>query len=364
MRRDTLLDFFDDLAVQFRQLPRPRRRLPYAPAGHTPRSVTPRTGSRHACKPRASRAATRSSSGARTGPSGSSRSGAASAAASSSCRSTTARRPTFSLKVRADRRRRGVVLVGDEVTLPADGRPPVWRLHDLGRCTGSRRPGDGARSPVTITRRRRRRDHLHLGRHRRAEGRRHHPSQRAGEHRAGRTRGAEVSQVGAAVLPDPLPEPAAAQPHVRPGDGDVRAADAAGRGDLHARATTRGTIVRRSRRGASRCWCRCRRSSTCCASTCRGASRQPPTPDAGEDALREALVALPPASIARSAGSSGASSSARRRSKPALEEFWGRLGFAGDPGLRPHRNRADRHAESSVLGAARARSASRLPASR
>ena len=40
---------------------------------------------------------------------------------------------------------------------------------------------------------------------------------------------------GAAVLPDPVPQPAAAQPHVRPGDGDVHPADAARHGRLHAR---------------------------------------------------------------------------------------------------------------------------------
>ena len=52
-------------------------------------------------------------------------------------------------------------------------------------------------SPDVVDRaRRRRRDHLHVGRDRRAEGRRHHAPQRAGEHRPGRARGPEVPEVG------------------------------------------------------------------------------------------------------------------------------------------------------------------------
>ena len=46
-----------------------------------------------------------------------------------------------------------------------------------------------------------------------------------------------------------------------------------------------------------------------------------------------------------------------------LEEFWGAR-VRRHPGLRPHRDRADRHAEPSVQDQARDRSASRSPASR
>ena len=46
-------------------------------------------------------------------------------------------------------------------------------------------------------RRRYRRDHLHLRRHRRSQGRRHHPPQHPREHRADRARDREVSAVGA-----------------------------------------------------------------------------------------------------------------------------------------------------------------------
>ena len=39
---------------------------------------------------------------------------------------------------------------------------------------------------------------------------------------------------GSPFFPDPLPESAAAEPHVRPGDGDLHPSDAAGRGGFHA----------------------------------------------------------------------------------------------------------------------------------
>ena len=74
---------------------------------------------------------------------------------------------------------------------------------------------------------------------------------------------AKYQQLHAAVPADPLPEPAAAQPHVRPGDGDVRAADAAGRGRLHAQLRARRHRAADPRRGGSRCSCACRRSSRC-----------------------------------------------------------------------------------------------------
>ena len=167
-------------------------------------------------------------------------------AASSSCRSTTARRPTFSRASAASSRRK-LVLIGQDV-------PPLRR--------GDRRRAglEAARARLAATRdaagaarrrdraRRRRRDHLHVRRDRRAQGRRHHPPQRPGEHRAGRARGPEVPEVGQAVLSAAVPESAAAQPHVRPGDGDVHSADAAGHRRLHARLQPGGDRRRRSRR--------------------------------------------------------------------------------------------------------------------
>ena len=50
---------------------------------------------------------------------------------------------------------------------------------------------------------------------------------------------AKIPAVGQAVSPDPVPQPAAAQPHVRTGDGDVRAADAARPRGVHAQLLAR-----------------------------------------------------------------------------------------------------------------------------
>ena len=85
---------------------------------------------------------------------------------------------------------------------------------------------------------------------------------------------AEIPAIGPAILPDPVPEPAAAEPHVRPGDGDLRAADAAGR-VMFMRGYNPPEIVAADQvaRG-SRCWCRCRRSSTSCANTSAARSRR------------------------------------------------------------------------------------------
>ena len=156
--------------------------------------------------------------------------------------------------------------------------PPARRRGSCTSSNGRRSSRPRARPRGRHRARRRRRDHLHLGRDRRAQGRRDHPPQRPGEHRARRAGGPEVPQVGAAVLPAALPEPAAAQPHVRAGDGDVHSADAAGRRRFHARLQPGATSSRRSGAAASRCWCRCRRFSTCCASTCCALAPELATP--------------------------------------------------------------------------------------
>ena len=174
---------------------------------------------------------------------------------------------------------------------------------------------------------------------------------------------AEVPEVRAAVPPDPLPEPAAAQPHVRPVDGDLHPADARRHGRLHAQLQPARHRPRRSRRGASRCSSACRRSSTCCASTSSARVPEAAEPPPRQDALAgrwwryrrvHRLFGLKFWAFVVGAAPLD----------PELEEFWGRLGLRRHPGLRPHRDRADRHAESSVQHAARARSASRSPASR
>ena len=100
-----------------------------------------------------------------------------------------------------------------------------------------------------------------------------------------------------------------------------------GIGRLHARATTRARSSRRSGSAASRCSCPCRRSSTCCASMSLrvgAGSRDVPGP---KQHFAPALVAVPRDPSAVRAGSSGRSSSARRRSTATLEAFWSELGF-------------------------------------
>ena len=161
-----------------------------------------------------------------------------------SCRWTTARRPICS-RASAQIVKREVVLVGDEVTPPAGVTGEVWKLR--GRRSGSRLPSaqDAARARRGAStadgprpdgqRLVARRDHLHVRRDGRSEGRDDHASQRPREHHPDRAGDREVPEVRAAVSSDSLPEPAAAQPHVRPVDGDVRAADARRHGGLLAR---------------------------------------------------------------------------------------------------------------------------------
>ena len=104
---------------------------------------------------------------------------------------------------------------------------------------------------------------------------------------------AKYQKLHAPVPADPVPEPAAAQPHVRTGDGDLRSADAARAGRLHAqllarrhrpadpRAPDLGSRLRpEDPRGAARLH-RPRRA--------RGGGTA-----AGRDALGQTVVALPP----------------------------------------------------------------------
>ncbi len=179
-----------------------------------------------------------------------------------------------------------------------------------------------------------------------AQGRRHHPPQRAREHRSRRARDPEVPEVGQALLSAPVPEPAAAQPHVRPGDGDLHPADAAGHRDLHAR--LQPGRDRRADQEATRLGARVGAEDSRRAEGARAArSRRIRRVRRTEAARREALVALPqdPSRlrpevlvVRRRRGA------ARRRARSVL----GRARLRRDPGLRPDRNRADRHAEPSV----------------
>ncbi len=104
------------------------------------------------------------------------------------------------------------ILTGDTVGEVTSTRP-VWPLAGLTAYAADASP------PAEVGRRRRGRGDLHLRRHLRAEGRGPHPPQHPREHRPDRTGDRQVPPLRAAVPADPLPEPAAAQPHVRPGDG-------------------------------------------------------------------------------------------------------------------------------------------------
>ena len=112
-------------------------------------------------------------------------------------------------------------------------------------------------------------------------------------------------------------------------------------------ATTRTTSSARSRRAASRCSCRCRRSSTCCASTSCAWRRIAPRCRRPGEHFTAAMVALPrrPSRVRLEV------LELRRRRGAARSGARGVLGTARlrrDSGLRPHRDRADRQPQSPV----------------
>ena len=230
--RDTLIDFFDDLARArgdflvyddgFRS-----RGYTYARGRARARAASPR-----ACTSSGCARATRLSSGARTARSGSSRSGAACSRGIVVVPIDYRASPDFLARVSRIVAAK-LVLIGQDVPPLAERRSArrSWKLHELDWP----RAATAAAAASTI------------GRDDVAEiiftsGATAEPKGVVITHRnvlanivPVEREVAEVPEVGPAVLPAALPEPAAAQPHVRPGDGDVHPADAAGRRRLHAR---------------------------------------------------------------------------------------------------------------------------------
>jgi len=253
-----------------------------------------------------------------------------------------------------------LVLVGQDVP-PLHAAPgtsdslaaPVWALHEIEwpEAVGGRQSAvSGQQSAVGPSRdqhhqRRHRRNHLHLGCDGRTQRRRHHAPKCAGEHRPGRARGAEISQMEPAVRADPVSESSAAQPHVRAGHGHVRPADAGRRRGVHARIQPRRHRVagqnpayfgRRVRAEDPR---RLARARAACET--RGRESEP------GPALGAAVVAFPgdPSAVRPEVlGLRRRRGAARRRARSLLV----RAGLRRRPGLWAHRNGADRHAESSV----------------
>ncbi len=159
---------------------------------------------------------------------------------------------------------------------------------------------------------------------------------------------AKYRQLHAAVPADPVPEPAAAQPHVRPGDGDVRSADAA-RASSSSRAATRPKTS--SGRSGRR-----RISVLVCVPKILEVlkrSRDPRLhPETASEPPRKmhwvaALVALP----ARPSGvrlKFWAMVVGAAPLDPDARSVLGAARLRRRAGLRADRNRADRHAESSA----------------
>ena len=137
----------------------------------------------------------------------------------------------------------------------------------------------------------------------------------------------EVPQVRAAVLADPFSEPAAAQPHVRPVDGDVHPADARRHGRLHPQ--LQPARHRPADQDAPRVGAGVRAEDSRRAARARAARVSPAAaaePAAGRQHFAAALVAIPPGAPLFGC-KFWASSSAPRRSIRRSKSSGGGSGF-------------------------------------
>ncbi len=151
--------------------------------------------------------------------------------------------------------------------------------------------------------------------------------------------------MGDAVSSDSLPEPAASEPHVRPGNGHVRSADAGRRGRLHARLQPRGhrhageeipDFGGRVSAEDPRCPARARP-----AHRARNGNAQPQAP------LVAALVAFPTHPQVIRPEILGFRRR-RRAARQLARSVLGRAGIRRRAGLRSDRDGSDRQPESSL----------------
>jgi hypothetical protein len=238
-------------------------------------------------------------------------------AARSSCRSTSRARPTSS-RACSRRRRRGSRSSAPRLNgAPPRSTPDAPRSKSWKRlCAPLAEPfesGDIGRRP--------RRDHLHVGHDGRAARRLSHAPKHPRQPRAARRGDAEVPALGAARASASLPLPAPAQPRLRPVHGRLRAAASRRRShfqDSLNPSEIAGTIKRRRISVASPS----RACSNLCASTSSVARLRAGRAEAAPRSIEGAGARTRSRRLwtfrrvhSTSAGSSGPSSRAARRSK-------------------------------------------------
>ena len=214
---------------------------------------------------------------------------------------------------------------------------------------GGRRGRRGGRARGPRRARRPGRDHLHVGRHRRPQGRAADAPQHPRERGPRRERGAPVPPLRPSVRPVAVPQPAAAQPHVRPGHGHLHPAAAGGDHGLHAR--LQPGRHRAPDPPAARVGRGVRAQDTGGAARPRPAPRPGSRPGASAAQRGPALVALPahpPAVRLQVLGLRRRRRAARPRARGVLVA----AGLSRRPGLRAHGDGAHRDPQPPVPHAA------------